>query len=327
MGVAAAVPGSRLRGMYEMRPSNVFCPEGCTTCPSPDPTPKYGLCPGWESHVTAMAALLEPAWRSGVLSSISLPDEVGCSGRVSFEQIDLATTAIRDSVAGWGPNPHGQNRLFIHHNDCIPTHHVGSVMGNPDMMPAHCQFPNDISKTNCTAVYGSWPRVPEAIDWFSIDQYQRCRTYIEGAGGGFSNCSLCNELEPVTVRWYYESYVFPKLAAHQTTWVVPGLFGDVNCHQYGVNGSLDLLNPLCKGFHGTDAELLELQDAMLVAKLRGYMAWIGQEERVTGLLPYTWDYHSKLANTTMAFMVLGASDFPGVMAELKTIARTIQTSP
>ena len=56
--------------------------------------------------------------------------------------------------------------------------------------------------------------------------------------------------------------------------MVPGLFGDVNCHQYGVNGSLDLLNPLCKGFHGTDAELLELQDAMLVAKLRGYMAWI-----------------------------------------------------
>ena len=79
------------------------------------------------------------------------------------------------------------------------------------------------------------------------------------------------------VRWYYESYVFPKLPVHQTTWAVPGLFSDVNCHEYGINGSLDLFNPLCKGFNGTDAELLELQDTMLVGKLRGYMALINHD--------------------------------------------------
>ena len=118
MKLAAAVPNSRMRGMYEMRPSNVFCPIGCTDCPSPYPYPKYGLCPHWEANVTAMAALLEPVWKSGALSSISLPDEVGCSGRVGFEQIDIATTAIRDSVAGWGPNPHGQKRLFIREYSC-----------------------------------------------------------------------------------------------------------------------------------------------------------------------------------------------------------------
>ena len=193
-------------------------------------------------------------------------------------------------------------------------------MGNPDMMPTRCQYPNDISKTNCTAVYQNWPRVPEAIDWFSIDQYDSCHTFVDGS---LSNCSLRNELEPDTMRWYYESYVFPKLASHQSCWVVPGLFGDVNCHQYGVNGSVDLWNPLCKDFRGTDTELLELQDKMLVSKLRGYMAWIGQEERVTGMLPFTWDHHNNYINTTQAFLVMGASDFPGVMAELKAIARTI----
>ena len=315
MGVAAAVPGSRLRGMYEMRPSNVFCPEGCTTCPSPDPTPKYGLCPGWESHVTAMAALLEPAWRSGVLSSISLPDEVGCSGRVSFEQIDLATTAIRDSVAGWGPNPHGQNRLFIHHNDC-------DVMGNPDMGPDYCKFPNDLSRTNCSTVHGNWPRVPEAIDYFSIDQYSSCHTYINEQLG---NCSLYNDEEPARLKWYYESYVFPKLAPHQKTWVVPGLFGDSNCH--AVNGSVDVLQPMCIGFAGSDAELMALQEQMLVRKLRGYTRWIREESRVTGMLSYTWDHHSNYINTSEAFMVLGANDFPKVMAELKTIAATIVPAP
>eukprot|EP01048_Picozoa_sp_COSAG05_P003710 COSAG05_NODE_178_length_14897_cov_619.335248_7_plen_531_part_00 len=311
MEVAAATPNSRMRGMYEMRPSNIFCPLGCTNCSSPYPFSEYGLCPHWQAHVAAMATLLEPFWKSGALSSVSLPDEVGCSGRVSFEDIDNATKAIRAAVANWGANIHGQPRLYIHHNDC-------DVMGNPDMGPEYCKYPHDLSDTNCSLIHGNWPRVPEAIDWFSVDQYDSCHTYI---GGRLGNCSLYNEEEPARVQWYYESYVFPKLASHQSTFVVPGLFGDYNCR--ATNGSQDKYQPLCIGFTGTDAELFELQQDMLIRKLIGYMKWINHEPRVTGMLPYTWDHHANFINASSAFMVMGASDFPKVMAELKTIAGTI----
>ena len=119
--------------------------------------------------------------------------------------------------------------------------------------------------------------------------------------------------------------MFPKLAPHQKTWVVPGLFGDSNCR--GVNGSVDALQPMCIGFTGSDAELMALQEQMLVRKLRGYMRWIREEPRVTGMLSYTWDHHANYINTSEAFMVRGANDFPNVMAELKTIAATIGSAP
>ena len=52
---------------------------------------------------------------------------------------------------------------------------------------------------------GYWPRVPEALDYISIDSYD-----------------WPPELSPGYMRRFYKDFIYPKLHSHQKTWVVFG---------------------------------------------------------------------------------------------------------
>ena len=102
--------GSRFLG------SGVFC--------EPNP-PKVNTRSGWPLSrlggltFRAWSMRSKPLWIDGSFSILSLPDEVGCEGYISVDDIGLATAAMKVAMDKWGVGGHGKaTRPKIHHNDC-----------------------------------------------------------------------------------------------------------------------------------------------------------------------------------------------------------------
>ena len=298
LSISAGVPGGRnySDGSRELG-SGIFCPG-----PPQPGKPPPGLCPGWQADVQYLVDALEPLWVDGSFSLLSLPDEVGCPGYVSVEHVDKASAAIKAAMAKWGAGGHDENaRPRIHHNDC-------AVFGNTDMAPKRCQWPADISQTNCTETVPGWGYLPAAIDYFSTDRYWRCPNPPP-----IENCSLMNEDEAMHNRWYYESYIYPRLLPHQSVFVAPGIFGDRHCLPPKPHATNPCMQPLCRcGDAAIENGTLHAElDAMLVRKLRNYMDWIDDDNRVVGMLAYTWE-GSWIVHRVDGFIALGIPDFEGV---------------
>ena len=201
---------------------------------------------------------------------------------------------------------------------------VGGVFGNPDMLPKYCQWPANLSNTNCSEFAG-WKYLPSAIDYFSVDNYWTCSEFKPGADGWLHNCSLLNEDEATHNRWLYEGYIYPRLQEHQSVFVAPGIFGNRHCLPPVKGDTNPYMQPMCRG--GVDppdnATLHRDLDAMLVRKLRNYVEWINDDPRVVGMLSYTWQ-GSWCVHRKDDFMSLGIPDFVGVMQEMQIIGKSIQ---
>ena len=135
--------------------------------------------------------------------------------------------------------------------------------------------------------------VPAALDWLSIDAYN------EGNRDGRS--------EVAVVRRRAEKVLFPRMHAHQSLVLVPGVFANspTGCQKSGLR---------CP---------LEEQSAQVVAKLRGYVAWARTENRIVGF--HSWHLLNRTAPNHAApwDQELGLISMPAVVAELATIKKAI----
>jgi len=116
-----------------------------------------------------------------------------------------------------------------------------------------------IYANECGSLYGSGKKVPDAIDWISIDHYRKN-----------SKPGFIEELK----KDYYDKVVFPMMASHQKVGIIP---------QAG---------------HPTESEKIcddkctaavELQDA------KDAVSWAKSDSRVTMIAPYAWRRDGKIA--------------------------------
>ena len=106
--------------------------------------------------------------------------------------------------------------------------------------PATCR-----DKTCHAAV---WPYIPAGLDVVSCDVYNH----------GAKEAKLAQS--------YAEKFFFPLLKAHQSVWLVPGMFGR--------NGTK------------SNASAMAAEDDELLEKLEGFWEFASSEPRVTGMIPW-----------------------------------------
>ena len=124
-------------------------------------------------------------------------------------------------------------------------------------------------------------KIPRALDFISVDMYR-------------SN----NGTEPALVRQFYEKSVYPKLAAHQSTWVVPGTFAQPAPYV---------------SLAGSSKVMLE--------KINGYWSWAQTDTRVVGINPWHWETWGSMQKGDVS---LGAHDFPAVRERLQEIGAIVK---
>eukprot|EP01047_Picozoa_sp_COSAG01_P005120 COSAG01_NODE_172_length_23108_cov_26.690496_18_plen_1009_part_00 len=131
-----------------------------------------------------------------------------------------------------------------------------------------------------------------ALDVVSIDLYE------------YKTGKMLGAAEASHVKQYYEQHIFHHLGPHQKVAVVPGLFADSSeLHHHNRT----------------------VQDAVLCAKLDGYMAWIAKEPRIVGVAPFHWDTFKDGAGSPPAIFRRGAEGFPKLLQKVAQLRRTIKS--
>ena len=134
------------------------------------------------------------------------------------------------------------------------------------------------------AAPGQWPYIPAELDIISYD----CYTVPADKPPHFWNGTE----EAVMTRSHYESW-YHLLHPHQKAAVLPGLFG-----------------------WNTSKLPKAAQSEALVDKLRGFLAWAQEDDKLVAMVPWHMNDRSAALGVNMG---PGAVDFPAVMAELRAI--------
>ena len=223
------------------------------------------LNPRWKSLIDGvLASALPHIGKTKAIRGIFLGDEPCCGGLPAAELDELATH-VKTKLVGTG--------AFIYVNECsspfvgISPGHDGCPVGSD-----FCPF---------SGLMGA--KIPSALDFISVDMYK-------------SN----NGTEPAIVRQFYEESVYPKLAAHQSTWVVPGTFAQPAPY----------------------VSLAESTKVML-EKINGYWSWAQNDTRVVGINPWHWGTWGSMQKGDDIYK-LGAHDFPAVRARLQEIGAIVK---
>ena len=141
--------------------------------------------------------------------------------------------------------------------------------------------------------------------------------------------------EPAHVREFYERAVFPKLGPHQRAAVVPGLFGCSNATVTAAGRGYGARQGPGRGGRGgggaapppVPAPPLAQQSAQLLAKLQGYWVWFRNDSRLAGIVPWHFSTRpGRQSDGQYCDMRLGASSFPELLAQLRTIGREINAN-
>ena len=130
--------------------------------------------------------------------------------------------------------------------------------------------------------------VPPEFDLISVDTYAGYKPGSRGAD------------EVASAKKIF-SVILPKLHGHQQVLVVPGTFACSNLSYFP----------------------LEQQAKNVVEKLDGYWAWMQQETRIAGMLPWHFNTRRGPEHRPPCDMDLGAATMPTVVAKLKEIGRQI----
>ena len=115
-----------------------------------------------------------------------------------------------------------------------------------------------IYTNECGGLYGSGVKVPEAVDWISIDHYRK------DAKSGF-----IAELK----KDYYEKIVYPMMGDHQKVGIIPQVGHPKDNTQ------------ICDDACTAKAELQDARDAV---------AWAKSDPRVALVAPYAWRRDGKV---------------------------------
>jgi hypothetical protein len=95
-------------------------------------------------------------------------------------------------------------------------------------------------------------------------------------------------------RQFYQTLIYPRMAPHQSAWLVPGLFGE-------------------QANAPTTAH-----DKLLVDKLDDFWDWARSDPRVTGLHPWHWTSFPTLGQHQR-----GAREYPLLLHRLREIGQLI----
>ena len=141
------------------------------------------------------------------------------------------------------------------------------------------------------------PRIPPAVDLFSFDLYV-CSAENQPREG------VRDSEEPQLARQFFEQFVRPKLVSKNTKIVlVPGVFADPVTSRSGS---------------------LATQDAVVAAKVHGYIGWMRNEsETIVGLSAWKWA-NDKLANGSWnpayGAIAVGGESLPQTAALIRRVA-------
>jgi hypothetical protein len=136
-------------------------------------------------------------------------------------------------------------------------------------------------------------RIPPDLDWFSVDGYWGY-DLLHGAPDGATEAKM--------MRDFAERTIYPKMSPSQQLAVVPGTFA-------------------CSNFSYMP---LENSSRSVIAKLRAYFEWAKVDSKVIAMFP--WHVNWLLAGGDLPCdMRLGATDIPGVVPELNSIATWIRS--
>lgn len=108
--------------------------------------------------------------------------------------------------------------------------------------------------------------------------------------------------EAVDARERYEKSLYPRMAPHQKVMTVPGTFACSNLTYMP----------------------LEESSKIVVEKLQAYFAWMRDDPRVVGMVPWHFSSRSHAQSTGVCDMRLGAVNMPLVLAELQKIGSWIK---
>lgn len=182
------------------------------------------LNPRWKTLIDGLLASASPyIGRRKAIRGVFLGDEPCCSG-LPVSELDELASYVKSKLVGTG--------AFIYVNECsapfvgLAPGHGGCPAGGP-----FCPY---------SGLMGA--KIPSSLDFISVDLY---------TGNGS---------EAAVVRRFYETSVYPKLAAHQSTWVVPGTFAD--------------------GHLGR-----AMSSSIMLEKINGYWTWAQNDTRVVGINP------------------------------------------
>jgi hypothetical protein len=221
------------------------------------------LNPKWKELVDGVFSTenLKIMGHKKAIRGIFLGDEPCCGGLPVTELAELATY-IKGKLVGTG--------VWLYVNECERSF-TGLSPGSdgcPKDKKGFCRYAGQIRK------------VPDAIDFISADIYE-----------------LNSAHEPIAARAVYEKHIYPALAPHQKTWVVPGAFAP-----------LDVDN-------ATNSKTM-------VAKLEGYWSWAQADIKVVGINP--WHYNTWGSFDGTSPFKLGAREFPAVRAKLAQIGAVVR---
>ncbi len=148
------------------------------------------------------------------------------------------------------------------------------------------------------------PRIPVAVDLFSFDLYV-CSAENQPRAG------IRDSEEPLLARQFFEQFVRPKLISENTKIVlVPGVFADPDTTRSGS---------------------IATQDAVVAAKVQGYIDWMRNEsDTIAGLSAWKWA-NDKLANgswnPSYGAIAVGGESLPQTAALIRQIAATPSPLP
>lgn len=204
----------------------------------------HGLRPDYKARWAATLADLKPLLASGAAMGIFLGDELlwDC---VPYADLVTAANLVRADLDREKPGP--SRRAIIYWNEAFPP------LDDAKMWAAQC------------GSAATFPSVPDAVDWVSIDYYPNEGTF-KGA------------------RRIYETQLYPRMAAHQRVTFVPPAFGCVTDSAAFADrfccadNTRDGANPPCNG----DCE------AAMVEWAHATYDWAREDERFVGINPWHW---------------------------------------
>ena len=217
----------------------------------PRAAPLRGLRSDYAARWAATLLDLRPLLLRGVASGVFLGDELAWD---CVPHVDLTTAAnhVRATLPSALPNG---DRPIIFYNEAFPPFD-DVALWNATCGPA----------VALASAGGGYPKVPDAIDWISLDYYPNEGTFL-GA------------------QRIYREQLYPKLAPHQRVLFVPPTYG---CSSGSTpefasrfccsNATRDGRNPDCHGNCTT----------AMAAWAQASYDWARSDPRFIGLVPWHW---------------------------------------
>lgn len=245
------------------------------------------LCPDYKTKWRALLnSTIEPGLADGSLMGVHFGDEL-CWMCTPWTNLSAAVDLVRTDL------PRG--KAILTYNEAYPVFTLGLPERDGGLWQWNCDTGGGTHPPRPAPGMAnvSYPRVPEGLDWLSLDYYPS-----EGTVAG--------------VARLFREQIYPKMsAAQKVMFVPPGYGADTPAHSNQLccsNSTRDGPNPPCNGDCAT---------AMLVWA-KGIYDWARTDPRIAALNVFHYD-----SSATPGLYQPGVGKMPSVLAAWKLIGAEI----